>query len=470
MTASHSFLNNVRRPVWLAILLCAAACLLPVLAQQAAAQAAPAATWPAGDTAPAEQPLEGQMLGTDLNLNQDVNAIGAENESFDKYALGVAALGGAQTNFFGTKTDHITVGYLQLSGNAGLNLRNDRTHFLALYSPQYNIYPQYSTVNGYDQRYYQTLEHLLSEHAVIGWDTTASRYLSLDQYLPQGLNIGGIGVVVPALGTELFDDSFQVTNAATSLRLRYLVSDRMTFTADATTGYFLLVPTNRSFSSVYGERFITSGANAQLNYQLTAKDTIGGAMTALYIDGLTPSGHATVEAPEFLYKRQLSAVLKVEAGAGPLFVQSTGTTELGLTTPAYKDTSYALNAGISRQVRQSQFSLAYSRAFVVSFLAPGVIANQVGFTGYVPMAHHWILTSAASYVHENSTIYGGTIYGGSAQMSYLIGPRTELYGLYSVYSQNLSGGAANSYGFTRNKFGAGIRFTLGNPTTPGGTQ
>ena len=470
MTASHSFLNTVRRPARLAILLSLAACLLPVLARQAAAQAVPAATWPSGDTAPTEQPLEGQMLGTDLNLNQDVNAIAAENESFDKYALGVAALGGAQTNFFGTETDHITVGYLQLSGDAGLYLRNARTHFFALYSPQYNIYPQYSAVNSYDQRYYQTLEHLFSEHVVVGWDVTGGRYLSLNQYLPQGLNIGGIGVVVPALGTALYEDSFQITNAATSLRLRWLMSTRMTFTADATAGYFLLVPTDRAFSSEYGERFIPTGANLKLMYQLTSKDAIGGAMTAVYFYGLSPRGHATVEAPQFLYERQLTAVLKVAAGAGPLFVQSSGTTQPGLTSPAYKDTSYALNASISRQVRQSQFSLAYNRAFFVSFLSPGIIAHQVSFTGYVPLAHRWILTSAASYIRENSSAYGGTIYGGSAQMSYVIGPRTELYGLYSVYSQNFSNGTANSYGFARNKFGAGIRFTLGNPTTPGGTQ
>ena len=60
----------------------------------------------------------------------------------------------------------------------------------------------------------------------MSWGTTAARYLSLNEYLPQNLGIGGIGVIVPTPGEQLRDNSFELTNVATSLSLRYLMSPR----------------------------------------------------------------------------------------------------------------------------------------------------------------------------------------------------------------------------------------------------
>jgi hypothetical protein len=40
-----------------------------------------------------------------------------------------------------------------------------------------------------------------------------------------------------------------------------------------------------------------------------------------------------------------------------------------------------------------------------------------------------------------------------------------------VFSENFTSGVPpQSLGFTRNQFGGGIRFNLGNPITRGGTQ
>ena len=138
-----------------------------------------------------------------------------------------------------------------------------------------------------------SLAHAISARSAIQWDTTAARYLSLNQYLPQSLGIGGIGVVIPPLATQLEEDSFEVTNAATTVNYKYLMNSRMTFSATGTGAYFLMVPSN-VMSSVpnpspnLAERFLTIGGDARITYQLTMRDTVGGAITPIYIDGIEP--------------------------------------------------------------------------------------------------------------------------------------------------------------------------------------
>jgi hypothetical protein len=446
-----------------------------LLTGYAQAQAVPAAGGiPMGDAIPEDQPLMGQQLGTNLTLNQSAGATNAENEAFNRYGFGVQAEGGAQTNFFGTQTNQQTVAYTSFSVDAGLNLRTPRTRYYLLYQPRYTVYPQYSDVNNFAQTAFQSLTHAITQHVGVGWDSTASRYLSLDQFLPQSLSIGGIGIVAPNIQSQLLQNSFEVTNAATSLRLRYLMSAKMTFTASGTGAFFLSVPvhvqsTGTGFSS---QRFLTGGADMRLDDQITMRDSIGAEFTPVYIDGLTPKGHLLAETLQAVYKRQLTATTSISVAGGPLFYQSS-TRTFG----SSNQSSYAVNAILSRQIRQSQLSVGYSRAFVVSFLSPAVVANQASLNAYVPMRNHWLLTSAFSYSHMANggaatlgSQYGGYIYGGSAQLAYLLGSRAQIYGLYALNSENLSYGQPQAYIYTQNKFGAGIRFNLGNPTTRGGTQ
>jgi hypothetical protein len=462
-------LQGTRRALPFVKMLCFAVCMLPILVRHAAAQAVPAATWPAGDTSPADQPLPGQQLGTNLTLNQGVNAINAENQSFDHFGLGLQALGGAQTNFLGTQTNQQTAGYAEFSAEGGLLLGTSRTHFFALYQPQYNIYPQYSDVNNFGQHLYLALNRTLAQRAEFSWDTTGARFLSVNQYLPQTLGIGGIGIVVPTIGNQLLQNSYEVSNAATSLRLRYLMSTRMTFTGTLTSSFFLLVPSAFYESKgYYSERLITSGADLRLDYQLTPRDTVGAAITPIYIYGLSPTGHQAAETAQVTYQRQLTPKLTVNVGAGPLFIQSSSSL-FGST----QDISYALNAGIARQIRQSQLQVNYSRAFVVNLLSPAIASNSFGLNAYFPITKQWIVIGAATYAHQGGTPqYGAvTVYGGSAQVAYLVAPKLQIFGQYSLtsqkFNQNLS---LEKFGFTRNQFGGGIRFNLGNPITRGGVQ
>jgi hypothetical protein len=446
-----------------------------LLTGNARAQAVPAAGGiPMGDASPEDQPLMGQQLGTNLTLNQSVGATNAENEAFNRYGLGVQVEGGGQTNFFGTPINQRTAAYTSFSVDAGLNLRTPRTRYYLLYQPRYTVYPQYSDVNNLGQTAFQSLTHAITQHVGVGWDLTAGRYLSLNQFLPQSLAIGGIGIVAPNFQSLLLQNSFEVTNAATSLRLRYLMSAKMTFTASVTGAFFLSVPvhvqtTNTGLAS---QRFLTGGADLRLDDQITMRDSIGAEFTPVYIDGLSPKGHLLAETLQAVYKRQLTATTSISVAGGPLFYQSS-TRTFG----SSNQSSYAVNAILSRQIRQSQLSVGYSRAFVVSFLSPAVVANQASLTAYVPLHNHWILSSVFSYTHvadegsvPSESQYGGAIYGGSAQLAYQLGQRAQLYGLYALNSENLSYGQIQSYTYTQNKFGAGIRFNLGNPTTRGGTQ
>jgi hypothetical protein len=439
---------------------------------RAMGQAVPAGELPPGESNPMEPLLPGQTLGSNLSLNQGVNAIDAENQSFERFGLGLSASGGEETNFFGTQTNQQSASYAQFGADGGLFLHNERTRYFLLYQPQYNVYPQFTNVNNFSQHGFQSLAQAISERSGLQWDTTAARYLSLNQYLPQTLGIGGIGVVVPTLGTQLQQDSFEVTNAATTLNYKYLINTRMTFSATATGAYFLMVPsfvqitpTNTNLT----QRFLTAGGDARLTYQLTLRDLVGAAVTPVYIHGLTPSGNESAEALQATYARNLTPTFTAQIAAGPLFIQSSSG-PLG----NFQNTSYAVNASLSRQLRQSQFSVNYVRAIVVNLLSPAIVSNSVNSTAHLGFGNNWIFTGAGSYTHNagNGQVYGpGQYLGGSAQIAYQIGKDLQLFALYSVFSESFSTAAdAPSVGFTRNQFGGGIRFNLGNPITRGGLQ
>jgi hypothetical protein len=221
---------------------------------------------------------------------------------------------------------------------------------------------------------------------------------------------------------------------------------------------------NNSFT----ERFITSGADFRLNYQLSPRDAVGGSVTPIYILGLTPSGHELAETIQATYQRQLTSTLAVRAGAGPLFIQSSSSLY-----GSAQNTSYAINASIIRQIRQSQFQLSYSRAFIVNFLTPAILSDAVGFNAYLPLKRRWIFVGTASYTHDSGDQqYGSaTIYGGSAQIAYQVGSKMQLFAQYSLLSEDFNREVLlQAFDYTRNKFGGGIRFNLGNPITRGGVQ
>ena len=434
---------------------------------QAMGQAVPAGS---GDTNPADQPLAGQDLGSSLTLNQGVNAINAENESFERYGLGLSASGGWITDFLGTQTNHQGAAYMLFGASGGLKLNSSRTRYYLLYQPRYYMYPQFTNVNNLSQGLFQSLSHDFSERTAMSWGTTAARYLSLSEYLPQNLGIGGIGVIVPTPGEQLRDNSFELTNVATSLSLRHLMSPKMTFTAIGTGAYFLEVPTFVVGSTIVysAQRFITSGGDVRVDYQWTPRDVVGAAVTPIYVYGVTPSGHQSAETVQGTYQRQLTSTLTVMVGAGPLFVQSSSS-EFGNTTT----NSYAVNASISRQLRQSQFSAGYSRALLVNLLEPAVASDTFSGNAYLPKGNHWIFSGAGSYTHSAATeVYGaGRVVGGSAQASYQLTTEMQLFAQYSIISQTYSYGTVQpSTGFTRNQFGGGIRFNLGNAITHGGQQ
>lgn len=422
-----------------------------------------------GDTNPADQPLAGQDLGSSLTLNQSANAIAAENQSFERYGLGLASSGGYITNFLGSQSQPKGAGYIQLNANGGLKLQSSRTRYYALYQPQYTIYPQYSVVNNFSQSFFQSLVHSFSEHTALSWGTTAARFLGLNQYLPQSLGIGGIGVIVPTPGQQLLQDSYELTNAATNISLRHLMSARMTLTATLTGAYFLEAPvTVAQKNPTVAQRFITAGLDARMDYQWTARDSVGVALTPIYVEGLSPSGHQSAETLQGTYQRQLTSTLTASVAAGPLFIQSSSS-QFG----SANNNSYAVTASISRQQRQSQFTAGYSRALLINLLEPPLVTHGVSASAYLPKGTHWIFSGAGSYSANAATaFYGaGHMYGGSAQGSYQVTRQMQLFALYSLISQTYTFGSTQQLsGFTRNQFGGGIQFNLGNAVTPGGTH
>jgi hypothetical protein len=210
---------------------------------------------------------------------------------------------------------------------------------------------------------------------------------------------------------------------------------------------------------------VPNGADLRLDYQWTPRDTIGGELTPIYIYGIDPPGHVLAEAVQISYSRQLTPNLSARAAGGPLFVQGSSQA-----FGSINDTSYALSASLSRQIRQSQFFVGFSRAFVVDFLSPSLISNNLSGTAYLPIRAHWIFTGTANYTRDSGQgAYGSeAFYGGTAQLAYQAASRLQLFVRYSLESQDFNQQAnLAAYNFVRNQFGGGIRLTLGSASSAG---
>lgn len=433
---------------------------------QARAQAVGAATSPVGDLNPEDQPLEGQQLGTDLRLNQGIQAENAESESIHRFGVGMQTKSGEETNLFGSEVNPKNAIFADFSADLAVRLHSRRARFFALYQPEYDFFPQYTKIDNFQQRYFQKLDYQISQRSLFTWNITGARYLSLNEFLPQSLAIGAIGLVIPTLENQLLQNSYEITDAATELMWRYLASARSTFTASLTGSWFLLAPAAATnLSGIISERFMASGADFKYLYQLTPHDSIGIEATPLYMYGLGPSGHNTDETLEVLYQRQINATWSVQLGAGPLFAQSSGSLY-----GSVHELTYAVNAGLTHQIRKAQFSLNYQRALLLSFLAPAEASHEISLDTHIPLGRNWILTSDFVYLRELGSIQAGsgTIYGGSGQIAYQIGSRTQLFAQGSTMSESFNIGLPQPYAFTQNQFGGGIRFNVGRPITRGG--
>ena len=136
------------------------------------------------------------------------------------------------------------------------------------------------------------------------------------------------------------EDSFELTNAATSLSLRHLISPEMTFTATGTGAYFLMVPTDVAGVRTYHCRAVNHHGRRIFGWNISGRPAIPLASRlrrfTFRLDaqrspgGGNGAGHLS-SAAEFH--------LDGPVGAGPLFVQSSSSRVW-----QYQDNSYAVNA------------------------------------------------------------------------------------------------------------------------------
>ena len=177
----------------------------------------------------------------------------------------------------------------------------------------------------------------------------------------------------------------------------------------------------------------------RVDYQWTPRDVVGGSCDPVYVYGVTPSGHQSAETVQGTYQRHLTSDVNGMVGAGPLFIQSSSPQ-----IRQHDDNSYAVNASISRQLRQSQFSAGYTRAFLVNLLEPAVATDSIqrmlisprGITGF--SAERVRIHTAAA-----TDVYGaGHVVGGSAQISYQLTTEMQFFAQYSIFRRLYSYGTA----------------------------
>ena len=218
------------------------------------------------------------------------------------------------------------------------------------------------------------------------------------------------------------------------------------------------------------ERFITSGADVRLTYQLNLRDVVGGAITPVYVYGLTPADMKLLKLcrphTPGNSDSDIDGKGRCRAAVYPVIERA------GWQLPGHQlcgecdVESAAAAVPIFRRLHPSHSgeSAGAGHRIQLRLLRMRILGSAT--TGYSPVQDRTRITAAM----ERSMV----------RAMFTEAPRKSRTRFRRACNFSLSIPCSRkalppqrmqpSLGFTRNQFGGGIRFNLGNPITRGGVQ
>jgi hypothetical protein len=387
------------------------------------------------------------------------------------FALSAQTLAGYDSNFFLLPVDAQGNNFDGMQFLLHYDVASDRLGFQMNYTPGFTIYPGYPALTTNTQGYSQTLDYRWSNDTVLYWAAAGSRVPSYDGiFLPETLNVGAISVVLSNLVSSIANNTEIIDTAYSTLGVAHALGQHDIINYSGTGSWMELKQEKVTPGTVpFGLRDQTLSADIQYQHLLDLQRSVGLELTELYIRGMEPAGQQTTEVLMATYKTPVFGKTIASIGAGPLYTHASTHPSVLL-----KGTSYAATAGLSRQVKDTQFNVLYSRGYELGFVGGAYISHSIGGGFTTPLTHHLVANGSMGLVFssEPSTTPGtpsGSFYeqGYTGRMDYKLNKQNALYFLYAR-SQFSAGASTFGYAsYNRSQYSLGYTYTLSHSNREG---
>jgi hypothetical protein len=350
--------------------------------------------------------------------------------------------------------------YYDIGVPAGLHLWNSVTDFNAYFRGDSAFYPGHSSDNHTSAVYSQQVTHQFSDTTTASWSIAGGHVVSLGHYLAPVIPIGSTGVVAPQRSGGLQP----LNDAATTVSVSHQTSERDSFVASGTGGWFDQPGQGAASGTSYAYRQLTGGGDLQWQRALNSREIAGVDLSNVYIAGLAPGGMGNFTSVKLTFAQTLTSHSSLVGGIGPLYSKSSvdgGKEQTGF--------SYSANAAFQYRRVFGHITAGFSRVYELGYLAPANVANELYFSFDRPLTSKLILTEDLQFVSNRAS----GIQNNYSQ--FVSTTRLDMYFTHTlVYhveaSSNLQGTSAQLPGYSDNEASTGITYYFGSPLSRAGVQ
>lgn len=411
-------------------------------------------------------PVQSQTAETP-NLNS-VN----ENADTTKYAdaaltrgpffFSVDAMGAWTTNINQTLANQPSVSgtYYDIGIPSGLHLWSSTTEFTAYSKVDAAFYPNHSANNHTSAIYSHQLNHQLSQTTTASWSLAGGHIVTLGHYLSPVIAVGTTGVIAP----QRFNRLQSLNDAATTISISHQSSERDSFIAAGTAGWFDQPQANSLSNTHFAYRQITGGGDFQWVHALNGRETGGIDVSNVYIAGLAPNGMSNFTSAKIIFGQTLSSHTSITAGIGPLFSQTS------VAGKSQNAVSYSANAAFEYRRIFGHITTGFARMYELSYLTQAATtADNLYFSFDRPLTSKILLTEDLQFVtnHASANQYNYS--------QFVSTTRIDMYLSHSLdyhfeASSDLQSTAAQIPGYSDNEVSSGFTYYFGSPLPRAGVQ
>jgi hypothetical protein len=350
--------------------------------------------------------------------------------------------------------------YYNVGIPAGLHLWNSLTDFTAYFKGDTSFYPGHAGNNHTSVIYSQQLNHQLSETTTTSWSVAGGHIVELGHYLSPVISVGTTGVLAPqrAGGLQPLND------AATTFSVSHQTSERDSFIAAATAGWFDQPKAGSDAGNPFAYRQLTGGGDFQWQRALNAREIGGVEVANVYIAGLAPGGMANFTSAKLMFGQTLTTHSSLTAGIGPLFSQSAvdGGKNQG-------NFSYSANASFDYRRISGHVTAGFARLYELSYPQNASTANELYFSFDRALTPKLLLTEDLQYV-RSSVIASQINYSQFVSTTRLDMYLTHTLDYHLEASSDIQGQGIQTPGYSDNEISTGITYYFGSPLSRAGVQ
>lgn len=350
--------------------------------------------------------------------------------------------------------------YYSIGVPAGLHLWNPVTDFTAFFKADTSLYPGHSGDNHTSAIYSQQLNHQLSESTTTSWSLAGGHIVELGHYLSPVISVGTTGVLAPQRSGGLQP----LNDAATTFSISHQTSERDSFIAAATAGWFDQPKAGPDAGNPFAYRQLTGGGDFQWQHAINAREIGGVEVSNVYIAGLAPGGMANFTSVKVTFGQTLTPHSSLTAGIGPLFSHSAldGSKNQG-------NYSYSANAAFDYRRVYGHVTAGFARLYELTYLQNASTANELYFSFDRPLTPKLLLTEDLQYV-RNSIIGIQNNYSQFVSTTRLDLYLTHTLDYHLETSSDFQGSNIQTPGYSNNEVSTGITYYFGSPLSRAGVQ